>query len=219
MTSPRAVDRLRSIFAALACGSAMALAQAAPVVVDPDAFAPGTNISNAFAGVSLSAVGGGFGAGPAVFAIDSASQPNEPFTASTGRLVFGTNSQTFPHLFREPTFLALRVDFATATDAVWIDFISNDGADTGFLQAFDAADNLLGTYTTASLGLNQFETMSLSFGSASIAYILASGLDGASSGGLDHLRYNAASTVPEPTALLLVGTALLALRLGRRPAR
>lgn len=36
--------------------------------------------------------------------VDSASQPAEPFTASTGRLVFGTNASTFPHLFREPSF-------------------------------------------------------------------------------------------------------------------
>jgi hypothetical protein len=213
------IHRLRVVVASAACGGAMALAQAAPVVVDPDAFAPGTDLSNAFAGITLSAVGGGFGAGPAVFAVDSLSQPNEPFMASTGRLVFGTNSQIFPHLFREPTFLALRVDFAAATDAVAIDFISNDADDVGFLQAFDAANNLLGTYTTASLATNQFETMSLAFGSANIAYILASGLDGLSSGGLDHLRYNSAATVPEPTALLLVGTALLALRLGRRPER
>lgn len=211
--------RLPSLAAAVACAGAMTLAHAAPVVVEPDAFAPGTDLSNAFAGVTLSAVGLGFGGGPAIFAVDSLSQPNEPFTASTGRLVFGTNSPSFPHLFREPGFHALRVDFAAPTDAVWIDYISNDGADTGFLQAFDAADNLLGTYTTASLAANQFETMSLNFGTASIAYILASGLNSASSGGLDHLRYNDDGTVPEPAALLLVGTALLALRLSRRAPR
>ncbi|MBL8315054.1 MAG: PEP-CTERM sorting domain-containing protein [Rubrivivax sp.] len=214
----RTAPRLRSIAAAVACGGAMALAQAATVVADADAFALGTDLSNAFAGITLSAVGLGFGGGPAIFAVASASQPLEPFTASTGQLVFGTNSPNFPHLFREPSFLALRVDFSAPTDGVWIDFISNDGADTGFLQAFDATDNLLGTYTTASLATSQFETMSLSFGSASIAYILAGGLNGSSSGGLDHLRYNG-GTVPEPATLLLVGSALLALRLGRRVAR
>lgn len=211
--------RLRTLAAAVACGSALALAHAAPVVVDPDAFAPGTDLSNAFAGITLSAVGLGFGGGPAIFAVDSLSQANEPFTASTGRLVFGTNAPDFPHLFREPSFHALRVDFAAPTDSVAIDYISNDAADTGFLQAFDAADNLLGTYTTASLAANQFETMTLNFGAASIAYILASGLNSGSSGGLDHLRYNDGNTVPEPAALLLVGTALLALRLGRRTPR
>lgn len=202
-----------SLFGGLVLAATAVPVAAATIVVDPDAVAPGTNISSHFAGVTLAASPNGFGTGSDVFAIDSASQPNEPFNASTGRLVFGTNSATFPHLFREPGFSALRVTFAAGVFAVSIDAIANDGADTGFLQAYDIANNLLGTYTTASLGLNQFETMTFASASGDIAYIIASGLDSGSSLGLDHLTYDNGVTgvVPEPAtwAMLVLGFGML----------
>lgn len=199
----------------------VALAAATPaagavITVDADSFVAGTDISAAFAGVTLSAVGGGFGAGPSIFAVDSAGQAVEPFTASTGALVFGTDAASFPHLFREPAFLNLRADFATPTSSVAIDFIANDGADQGFLQAFDSGNNLLGTYTTASLGLNAFETMAVAL--PGIAYILAGGLNGGSSGGLDNLRFDG-DAVPEPSVLLLGLTAAAAFARRRRANR
>jgi hypothetical protein len=184
----------------------------AVIVVDADAFAEGTDISAAFSGVTLSHGGGGFGGGPGIFAVRPDNKL-EPFNASTGSLVFGTNTQgDFPHLFREQGFANLRADFATATDSVSIDFISNNGSDFGFLQAFDAGNNLLGSYTTADLSLNQFETMTIS--ATGIAYILASGLDSASSGGLDNLRFN--FNVPEPGTLALLGLAFAGLAFARR---
>ncbi len=190
-------------------------ASAAIITVDPDSFAAGTDISAAFAGVTLSAVGGGFGAGPSIFAVDPTAGA-EPFTTSTGNLSFGTDSASFPHLFREPAFLHMRVDFAAPTDFVSIDFIANDTPDQGTLSAFDSADNLLGTYTTAFLVANAFESMTFSSGSSNIAYILASGADSGSSGGLDNLQF---AVAPEPSTLLLLATAGGAWIRRRRSAR
>jgi hypothetical protein len=189
-------------------------ASAALIVVDPDAYAAGTDISSAFSGVTLSAVGGGFGAGASIFSVNPSTHPTEPFTASTGNLSFGTSSASFPHLFREPGFLVMRADFSTSTDFVSLDFISNDSADTGLLRLFDAADNLLASLTTASLSANQVGTLSFASGSSNIAYILASGVSGADSIGLDNLQFN--GTVPEPGTLALLGVGLAGLAALRR---
>lgn len=190
-------------------------ASAALITVDPDAYAAGTDISNAFSGVTLSASGPGWSnPGTNIFSVDPSTQPAEPFNASTGSLSFGTQDGLFPHLFREPTHLHMRVDFAVQTDFVSIDFISNNGDDQGFMSVYDSLDNLLGSYTTDHLSLNQFETMAFSSASANIMYITASGLNGFSSGGLDNLQYN--SPVPEPGTIALMCLGLVGLGFRRR---
>ncbi len=55
---------MRKLIIGMAFSLGSLASHATLVTVDPDAFAAGTDISNAFAGVSLSAVGGGFGSGP-----------------------------------------------------------------------------------------------------------------------------------------------------------
>lgn len=191
--------------------SLSALATTTAAVVDPDAFAVGTNISAAFPGVTLSAVGGGFGAGPDIFSVDPTAHA-EPFNASTGRLTFGTNSSSFPHLFREPGFLEMRVDFANPAKSVSLDYIGNNGSDTGVMRAFNSSDVQVGNYTTVSLTVSQFETMTITRPSPDIAYVLAGGNSGGSSGGLDHLRY----VVPEPSTFALAALGLLGMGYRRR---
>ncbi len=77
----------------------------AQISVEPDDFAEWTDISNAVAGVTLSAVGVGWnGAGPGILAVDPTTKA-PPFNPSTGSRVFGTDDGNYPHLFREAGFL------------------------------------------------------------------------------------------------------------------
>ncbi|MEM9265833.1 MAG: PTPA-CTERM sorting domain-containing protein [Cyanobacteria bacterium P01_F01_bin.13] len=188
-------------------------AEAMSFGADADSFTTGTDISNAFTGISLSAVGGGFESGASIFAINPSTQPLEPFTTSTGARSFGTDSSTFPHLFRQPGFLEMRVDFISGAASVSLDFVSNNGADTGLLRAFDASNNLLDTYTTVSLTNSQFETMTVNGGGQTIAYVLAGGDSPFSSGGLDNLEWQSSDPIPTPALLpSLIGMGMAAIR-------
>ena len=153
--------------------------------------------------MTLTALGPGWnGATGAVYAIEPTSQP-EPFNPSTGRLVFGSDDGSFPHLWMDASTLQLRIDFAAPVSTVMLDFIGNDvGGDTGALYAYDASDNLLASLFTASLGINSIETLTAT-GLGGIAYVVAGGDSGASSLGLDNLQYNGA--VPAPAAIVLGG--------------
>ena len=192
-------------------------AAALSIVVDPDSYPSGTDISNAFPGVTLSAIGPGWSnPSGSVFSVDPSTHPTEPFTASTGTQSFGTDDGLYWHIFYVPGWLELRVDFALSAGQVTVDFISNNSADSGYLRAYDSGGSLLDTYTTASLSLNQVETATVSSGSYDIAYVLASGFGGGSSIGIDHLT---AEVIPEPATILLLGGSVTALAVGRLKRR
>lgn len=165
------------------------------VVVDPDAFAAGTDISNAFAGVSLSAVGPGWDGTTSsnVLSID----PTNNFKASTGDLVFGHDG-SLPPYWREEGLLQLRADFAVISTDVQIDFISDDSRDYGRLLAYDAGGTLVDSADTLQMTApDQVKTLMVS---GDIAYVIAGGIDGQSAVGLDNLQFN---PVPVPGAVLL----------------
>lgn len=189
-------------------------AMAAVVVVDADFFPLGTNLTSALPGVTLTALGSGWGGNDGqIYGVDPTNQ-TEPFTPATGRLVFGTTDPSFPHLFMNSGYVEMRVDFAVPTNYVAIFFISNDNSDVGMLRAYDSGGGLLATLTTASLGLNELQRLSVSM--PGIAYAIMGGDSGSSSIGLDMLLYD---KVPEPgsVTLALIGLiAGLALRRYRR---
>jgi hypothetical protein len=208
----------RKLVAALVAASAIlgsGAAEAALITIDPDAFAAGTLLTNAFPGLTLRSIGAGFdgdsdadiyGRDPLAFL--------EPYNASTGGLVFGTNDPDYPHLFGGTGAATFRVDFASPVSLVRLDGISNDESDAARLQAYNSSNVLLATYTTASLGTSAFETMIVSSAASDIAYVVASGVSG-DSVGFDRLQYEA-EAVPEPTTLALFGAGLVALRARRK---
>ena len=170
------------------------------VIVDPDAYADGTDISNAFAGVTLSAVGPGWDSPTgAVFAVDpTVPYLAEPtFNASTGSLVFGSDDGSFPTVFMDSGTLQLRADFAGGATDVQLDFIGNNGSDFGQLLAYDAGGTLVDSAYTGQLTLNSVETLTVS---GDIAYVVGGGIDSVSSLGMDNLQFN---PIPAPGAILL----------------
>ena len=195
-------------------------ADAALITVDPDAFIAGTDISNSYSGVTLSTVGGTFGASSSVYSINPqnpAFTGNALFPASTPTLAFGNDAVggggPTGHIWTDYLSVAplsLRADFTTPTDLVQLDFISNNGQDVGRMDAFNAANVLVGSYTTANLALPNFETMTITRVSPDIAYVIAGSLS-LQTGGLDHLRFDAPVTaVPEPSGFHLAFLGLLA---------
>ena len=121
---------LKTLLAVLLAG-VTGNAAAAIIVVEPDDFADGTDISHAFAGITLSTVGGN--GGGAVVAREDGSR------ATTGSRTFGNfhvGGQVPERLWFDGG-PALRVDFDAATRFVAIDAVNQDNVDFGILQAFD----------------------------------------------------------------------------------
>jgi hypothetical protein len=185
------------------------IAHATVINVEPDSFADGTDISNAYAGITLSTVSasGSWATSSAVFA-RTATQT----TASTGSMVFGNDGAgVLNELWREHTLL--RADFASAASSVSIDFIADDAADTGILEVYSSLNVLLASLSTGSLGpAGDFGT--LTYSGAGIAYIVARGLDGSSALLIDNLSVTA--MVPAPATLMLAGFGLVCAMRARR---
>lgn len=201
--------RLTALFTALTLTLCTSMANAILITVDPDDFADGTDISNAYSGITLSAIDGGFNVitTTSVFSVTST-------LASTGTRVFGHDG-IFNRTWAEGLVGDLRIDFLQATDFVSIDIIANNGFDPGFLRAYDSSGTLLDFFETqGDLGSGTSETASISTGSANIAYVIASGLGG-NDVTLDNLTYNSAS-VPEPTVLALLSFGLLGVGIARQ---
>ena len=178
------------------------------VNIEPDDFLEGTNIENAYTGVTLSVSGR---PNADVISINGFDTFNNRNLATTGKNVFGYTPVLGPiipsgKVWDEATFGLLRADFELSTNFVSIDLLFDDD-DIGAIWAYDSFDNLLGLELSVGdgRGPNPSSTVSILRKSYDIAYILAGGVN-AEALFLDNLQVN---VVPVPAAAWLFGSALL----------
>ncbi len=149
--------------------------------VEPDTLSAGTELTNAFNGVTLTeADETNEVSGTSVSASDAADN------ASTGQQIFGRGGTNwFDNNSR------LRIDFYNPVEAIQIDYSQPSMIDTGFgqLEIFNAQGQSLGSITSAAIQ-GDTTTLSINRPQADIAYAVAHSTDaGTPFGFFDNLVY------------------------------
>jgi hypothetical protein len=169
---------------------------AAGIIVDPDALAPGTILTNAFPGVTLTTRDGvAPGTDPRAVTGEVAAG------ASTGQLGFAHDSGNAT--WGNGTFEFLRADFAAGARSVSLDFFSNDpdGDTNAQLLAFNSANLLVDNAMQTLVAADSFARLTVT--APNIAYVAAywDEISRVANGGLDRLEY---LPVPEPSIAMIV---------------
>ncbi|MGI9309832.1 MAG: hypothetical protein ACR2P6_11255 [Gammaproteobacteria bacterium] len=202
---------MRKLWGVLVFLLSVGSAQAMTLTADADDFTAGTDISNAFAGLTLSFEGSTFdGTNDGI--IYSVTEQSGLF-ASTGTRVFGTSDASNPQVFDGISTAVFRVDFSDLATSISLDALGDNGSDFAQLNAYTAGDVLVGTYATGELMSGNHETMTIN--GADIAYVIASGVGG-DAVGFDNL---VAQVVPVPAAAWFFVSALGILAARRRRIR
>ncbi|MBN4052683.1 hypothetical protein JYU07_00200 [Roseiflexus sp. AH-315-K22] len=212
--------RRKSVIAmVVAAMGVAACAVAGPVLVDPDAFANGTDISNAFAGVTLSAYGSGT-LSPLQSSAVYARGTSFPRAGNASDVVFGNDGLGFDNTQWYSPERHFRADFDLPTDFVSIDIWSNDNYGPVRVRIYDIGGILIDTFDTiGTLGTGVVEVASFTRGTADIAYMTVSNtpVSAGESFLIDSLEFN---LIPLPTgaALALVGMGLIGVQRRRAAA-
>lgn len=187
------------------------------VSADADGYSESTNISTAFAGLTLSSIGRSSGLDGFVYAY-------EDDLASTGTSVFGHNlsnhRQWYYDAYPEPHHpddFGFRADFDQPANSVAIDVIADSSWDYAKVRAYDSSGQFLeATFSEPLMTPGQVFRATINRDSFDIAYIIAGGIFGNSATPvyLDNLTAN---VIPEPGTLLLLGLGGLALLRKRKP--
>lgn len=221
------------IASVLLCLSSLA-AQASLITIDPESYAPGTNISHQFPGVTLSTrvFGNGAWAEQDVFSVTCGSHPLCPGVGNTifgyergGSLVGGFYSEAgaaVACLGAQPSAWCMRyeqefleITFDNPTSYITVE--SAHYSDWPMFWAFDALGNLLQLSDertfTAPWPNNTFETATLTSTIPNISRLVVSGSLGVVR--LDRITY---ASVPEPGTFGLLALGILGGLMARRRA-
>lgn len=197
---------------------AAALSVATPAVavdVDPDAFASGTDISTAYAGVTLRTVRTGADVNN-IQSVGSVFAVTDPY-ATTGNNAFGqTASDT---TWGNGSFEYLEAIFDLPVFFVSLDFFANDSSDSNpQLLAFDIGGTQIDiSPAIGAVPLGSPVTLSVSGGGIKSVRAYWDELTRFDNGGLDHLVYTT-TAVPEADvwALMILGFGAVGAQLRRR---
>lgn len=176
------------------------------VSLDPADFTPGSNVSNAFAGVELSNVE----ATADVVGVVVISPLREVPGTPTPIYAFGesfSNDSTRPRTWFSG--IALRVDFDFSPKQVSVLFLPDD-IDTGLLSIFGPSGEALADLVARS---SAPFTLTFSASGTPIAYALASYGD---AGNIGRIQYEAPEQVSEPATFTLLGLGLVGIVASRR---
>jgi hypothetical protein len=188
------------------------------ISADADGYSEGTNISTAFAGMTLSSVGRASGLDGFVYAYDDV-------LASTSTSIFGHNLTNHREWYfdaypepHHPDDFGFRADFDQPANSVSIDMICNSSFAYASLTAYDSSGVVLGSVDSPAepyLTYGEVFRATINRDSFNIAYVIAGGMftNSATPVLLDNLTAN---IIPEPITLLLLGLGSLALLTKRK---
>ena len=157
--------------------------------IEPDDFTNSNTVLNTIIPeVTLSGVGSGF--------TDASISSVSRAPASTGSRVFAGFSASCGGFCTDwtPDSRTLRMDFTNPVSTISIDAVGQVAGDYGRLDVYDSSNNLIDRYTTQALSSGSVETMTVSRGTADIAYAIARAHSN-STIHLDNLRFGPESTV------------------------